>query len=108
MKSGRENTVDLSCWQGGHQIAPQYSNSGLRAVRAASKAAPTSPPNQAMPGASAWWAAAGAAEGAGAVADSGAVLFEHCADQDGDRQAVNGVHAAKIPPRTAAANDGAL
>src|SRR6185295_1874776 len=49
MKSGRLNTADLSCLQGGHHSAPQYSNTGLLDARADLNAALTSPLNQAMP-----------------------------------------------------------
>src|SRR5262245_10064041 len=52
MKSGRLNTADLSCLQGGHHCAPQYSSTGLLDACADLKAASTSPLNQAMPGAS--------------------------------------------------------
>src|SRR6185369_15727598 len=52
MKSGRLNTADLSCLQGGHHCAPQYSSTGLLDACADLNAASTSPLNQAMPGAS--------------------------------------------------------
>src|SRR4029079_7593549 len=52
MKSGRLKTADLSCLQGGHHCAPQYSSTGLLDDLADANAALTSPSNHAMPGAS--------------------------------------------------------
>src|SRR4051812_24713144 len=69
MKSGRLNTADLSCLQGGHHFAPQYSSTGLLVAFATLNAASTSPLNQSMPGASAWTCASSAVAG---VAGAGA------------------------------------
>src|SRR5208282_148655 len=49
MKSCRLNSVALTWLQGGHHTAPQYRNSGLLSVLAATKAASTSPLRQAIP-----------------------------------------------------------
>ena len=49
MKSWRLKIVALTWLHGGHQIAPQYRNTGLFSARAAAKAASTSPFRQAMP-----------------------------------------------------------
>ncbi len=49
MKSRRLNTVALTWLHGGHQVAPQYRNSGLRAARASANAASTSPVRHAIP-----------------------------------------------------------
>src|SRR5215510_4577017 len=72
MKSGRLNTADLSCLQGGHHCAPQYSSTGLLDACAALNAASTSPSNHAMPGASECMRARSGCAGfcAGACADA--------------------------------------
>src|SRR5690349_7802364 len=73
MKSGRLNTADLSCLQGGHHWAPQYKSTGLLDAFAEAKAASTSPLNQAIPGESACTAArftSSAALGAGFGVDA--------------------------------------
>src|SRR5580704_811060 len=49
MKSGRENTVAFSSWQGGHHFAPQYRNTGLFWARAVAKADSTLPLYQDIP-----------------------------------------------------------
>ncbi len=56
MKSGRENTVAFSSWQGGHHVAPQYRNTGLFRARAAANAEATLPYYQAMAGAAVMFA----------------------------------------------------
>src|SRR5271163_4196682 len=50
MKSGRVNTVAFNCWHGGHQLAPQYRNTGRFCALAEAKACSTLPENQAMRG----------------------------------------------------------
>src|SRR5580698_2197778 len=84
MNSGRENTVALSSWQGGHHFAPQYRNTGLFWVRAVAKGASTLPPYQAI---------AGTATGAGA----GALAAATAPDADGGG-AVCCAHPATIKP----------
>src|SRR5678815_3768255 len=68
MKSGRLNTADLSCLQGGHHCAPQYNSTGLLDACADLNAASTSPLNQAMPDASECTLARSGAAAAGAAA----------------------------------------
>ena len=70
MKSWRLKIVALTWLQGGHQIAPQYRNTGLFSARAAAKAASTSPFRQAMPA-----SACAAATGAGCAASAGGATF---------------------------------
>ena len=65
MKSWRLKIVALTWLHGGHQVAPQYRNTGFPSAFAATKAASTSPLRHAMP-------ASSLATGVGAAATGGA------------------------------------
>src|SRR6266700_4316727 len=81
MKSWRLKSVALTWLQGGHHTAPQYRNSGLWSVLAATNAASTSSLRQAMPSS---WTDAGAFEAATLVSPAAGAAAEGALGGSGD------------------------
>src|SRR6266571_3441424 len=92
MKSWRLKSVALTWLQGGHHTAPQYRNSGLWSVLAATNAASTSSLRQAMPSS---WTDAGAFEAATLVSPAAGAAAEGALGGSGA-----GEHAASAKVRT--------